>query len=515
MERKLEVVEYDIDTLTRLLSDLSEAKSHVVESKLHRLYFSDYFKELGARTIVVEREYVDRDFLEDFAAYYVRCFRRYRRTCGRLHFFSESFDAEALEDLLCGRAQIISAEQLDEKYLGFVVVKPLPETIIGRTCLSTYEPEGRRFYPARREHRAHLFGVPLTVETVAFQEQDKVVAACATSALWSVFQCTAQLFGHAIPSPVAITRWASERASLDTRALPSDGLTTVQMAEAIRKAPLEPYLVNAEEPHILQNTVYAYLRAGIPMMLAADLYGIRDEGQRECIGHHAVAITGYSTGSQAAIPHAELGTLLRASRIDKFYAHDDQVGPFARMGIDRCQESAYLTTSWGHKKREYKQVNAAPKNLLVPLYHKIRIPLVVVLNTLIPFDWMIEQLRQQGFVRLRERIEWDVYLTKANELKEEIAKGMLPIGDVERRDLLLQSMPRFVWRATGYDVDDPVLDLLFDATDIEQGSFLYQTIEYDQTLSTVVRSVVQDEAIAEQWKSNPAWQVIEWFVNSR
>jgi hypothetical protein len=52
-----------------------------VERKLHAEYFREYFAEIEARTIVVEQEYVDHDFLEDFAAYYARCFASYSRYC--------------------------------------------------------------------------------------------------------------------------------------------------------------------------------------------------------------------------------------------------------------------------------------------------------------------------------------------------------------------------------------------------------------------------------------------------
>ena len=50
-------------------------------------YLFKYLSELGAQTIVVENDYIDRDYLDDYAAYYARCFRRYNRHCRRLHFF--------------------------------------------------------------------------------------------------------------------------------------------------------------------------------------------------------------------------------------------------------------------------------------------------------------------------------------------------------------------------------------------------------------------------------------------
>lgn len=54
---------------------------HPPSSKTH------YFDHIGAKTIIVENDYIDRDFLEDYSGYYARCFHDYQRSCTRLHFF--------------------------------------------------------------------------------------------------------------------------------------------------------------------------------------------------------------------------------------------------------------------------------------------------------------------------------------------------------------------------------------------------------------------------------------------
>jgi len=127
---------------------------------------------------VVENDYIDHDFLEDFAAYYVRCFSTYSKVCARLHFFNIEFTQGDFEEYLKSSADVkISPDSLQKGYLGFVVIKPLPQTVIGRTCLKTYPPEDRRYFPIARSYNANLFGTELTIRSLAFQEQDKVVAA--------------------------------------------------------------------------------------------------------------------------------------------------------------------------------------------------------------------------------------------------------------------------------------------------------------------------------------------------
>lgn len=261
------VVEYRIKNLRRILGDSPDIDASALEDKLHLVYFEEYFAALKAKTIVVETEYIDRDFLEDYAGYYVRCFTKYRRKCRRLHFFNLAFSEKDFEAVLSGSPTQITPDILDDAYLGFVVVKPLPQTIIGRTCLKTYADDGRRHYSSTQVFTANLFGIQLKIQTLPFQEQDSVVAACATSALWSVFHASGSLMQHNIPSPVEITRKATSLLPLETRSLPNRGLTPAQMAYAIRGVGLEPFLVDATNLSALKRTAHAYLRGGLPLLL--------------------------------------------------------------------------------------------------------------------------------------------------------------------------------------------------------------------------------------------------------
>jgi hypothetical protein len=524
-----EVHPYSIGELERLLSEKSRADAFAVSRKAHRTYFEGYFASIGAQTIVAENRYVDGDFLDDFAEYYVRCFETYKRTCVRLHFFAMPFTEEEFACYLRGTGGNLTGDNLKSAYLGFIVVKPLPQTIIGRTCLRTYPTSvGGRQFPITRQYEAHLFGLRLTVDTLAFQEQDRVAAACATSALWAVFQGTGMLFHHPIPSPVEITKAATRQAPLDTRTLPeTHGLTVEQMAHAIRSVSLEPYAVSVDEEYVLKSTLYAYLRGRVPVLLGIQLAAEKDPlaapigASHVLAGGHAVAATGYNLGLPSAQPFDATGFLLRASRIDKIYAHDDQVGPFARMVadgvrvlLDRGGPSLFsLSTSFGAS-GGVETHRAIPTVALVPLYHKIRIPFERVHDIIVFFDTFIEVLRQQippvGEVLLPSRLEWDIYLTTVNDFKGSILH-MPALANNLRLEVLEADMPRYLWRATAYCDDDLVLDLLFDATDIEQGTFFLRAVEYHGQFAALLRSISKEPTLAEWLRAGPYWPIIAWF----
>src|SRR5438105_2035940 len=127
MTAAFEVHPYTIAELLRLVAEKANAEAALVGAKRHLTYFEGYFATLGARIIVVENDYVDRDYLEDFAGYYVRCFHTYGRTCARLHFFACDFTTTDFDALLSGGAAVFSSGDLQAHYLGFIVVKPLPQ----------------------------------------------------------------------------------------------------------------------------------------------------------------------------------------------------------------------------------------------------------------------------------------------------------------------------------------------------------------------------------------------------
>lgn len=520
------VTPFSIENLKNILCEKTEIPPERLNSKLHIQYFEGYFPEIGAQTIVVENNYVDHDYLDDHAEYYVRCFKKYRRKCTRLHFFRKKFSEENLKNLLMGDKTQLSIEILQKKYLGFIVIKPLPQTIFGRTCLINYPHENRRYFPIVRSYSANLFGIKLTVEhSLAFQEQDTVVAACATSALWSVFQGTGKLFQHAIPSPSSITKSATEYITdgQRSRSFPSKGLDAIEMARAIKNIDLEPNPVNVENGYILKSTSYAYLRMGIPMILGFPLYSTTSVPNTP-MGKHAVALTGYSLPIGNPIKYSASDFKLVANRIDKLYAHDDQVGPFARMVFDgnkiilhdsNGQELKLesLSTSWRAPNGDIGSARALPEILLIPLYNKIRIPFGVIHDQIMEFDPIVNftfKSMVSTFPTL-DNYEWDIYLTTVNDIKTEHINETT-VDSQGKLKTLTANMPKYIWRATLLYDSNKVLDILFDATDIEQGAFVILVVSYHTDYLTELIRIIKEPFIQQSFGQSSAWPIINRII---
>ncbi len=288
-----------------------------------------------------------------------------------------------------------------------------------------------------------------------------------------------QLPQHTILSPSEITKIATKFTFSENRTFPNHGLGAIEMARAVREVGLEPEPVQIKNMYMLQSTAYAYLRARIPLILGVEVV---DLGKKTEAGDHAVALTGYNLCKEVKCHPDHNGIPLVANHIDKFYAHDDQLGPFARMlvdgivGIERDtlkDPKEGLSTSW------YGGCGVAyPNLLLIPLYNKIRIRYRMVYREICILHKVVMKTLSLKYPDGLGDVEWDVYLTTINDLKAELS-SLDKIPDRLKLHLLKSRMPRFIWRATGLIGGKNFLDIFMDATGITQGSMLIDALPYD------------------------------------
>jgi hypothetical protein len=292
-------------------------------------YLGFYLDRLGCKTVVIEGHYVDRDFVDDVALFYSRSLRGYPNYCQRLHFFSQGFAEDQWRALIrsANHGDLGGAtEYLQERYLGFCVVRPLPGSLIGRTVLKTFGPTAadgsRREYGSIRDYVIHVAGFRLRVEGLAFQQQDQGVSACATAALWSAINKVAPMEGLPVATPASITQAASRYFLAGGRALPSEGLTVDQICEATRSAGLAPVVVRGLALEQARAQVYGYLTSGFAPVLALQPLNRGGDG-------HAVCGVGLKLGDVLPQHDPQIHFRDGATAVRAIYIHDDRLGPYA------------------------------------------------------------------------------------------------------------------------------------------------------------------------------------------
>jgi hypothetical protein len=433
--------------------------------------------DVRAATIVIEPDYVDREYLEDYAAFYVSCFYPYDRFCTRVHFFKESITTRRFWSIIRGDISPDSLKRLQNSYLGFIVVRPLPDAMIGRTQLATYGDDGkRRNYTAIRKYHVNLAGIALSVDSMAFQEQDSAVAACATVALWSCFQKTADLFGTPAPRPPVIT--AAATSSLSTRrALPTSGLIVLQVCEAIRANGLDPEVFPRSA--ITPSLIYGYLRFGIPLLMIVEIEGYSQQ--------HAVTLNGYSMVREPIgeelrykrTPENSTGLSrapLAGRRVNELYAHDDQVGPFSRLLITMPTRPGTPFTMLGKGEAAWEVPDAEPARLakitpvqiIAPLYRKMRLSFIDA-RSAIGFILLFARRALERFKFKRDEWEWDIYLTDTNAYKRDVRKNAY-LSQARRDYLLTKSQPKYFWRCILRVLRTDVMEVCVDATEFTKSN---------------------------------------------
>ncbi|MEL6862890.1 MAG: hypothetical protein AAFP19_00665, partial [Bacteroidota bacterium] len=376
------------DTLAEALSN--EYTS--IREKFHFNFFKEYLGQtnegLGAQTILIEYNYVSRSYLHDYASYYALCFQDYKRLCKRVHFFSVPFSQRAFKAAVAN-PNSRGGQKIWAAYLGYVVIKPLPKTIIGATLLKTYARTSnkKRHYPVTKKYEINIFGKTLEIDSLVFQEQDSIVSACATTALWSAFHKTAELFQTTLPSPNEITSSAGNLFLTSGRSFPNRGLDHHQIGNAISSVNLvfemrnhNISLSNQSEEEKKKNIafikafLYAYNKMGLPVLLGINL---KDRGK------HLITIVGFREEHKPVKVTSDIS--LKAFQIERFYAHDDQVGPFSRLGF----KNNNLESSWWSSDDGSEKIEAEIMSIFVPLHKKIRINFEQIYFVAIGFDFLL------------------------------------------------------------------------------------------------------------------------------
>ena len=464
-------------------------------------YLDEYLVEIEAKTVIIEHEYVDRNFIDDYCGYYARSFRDYPKKCERLLLFKSIFSEDELKNAILD-ADGVELQGIKESFLGYIVLRPIPGAHLGRVCLATYPPENgkNRKFPLCKSYHAHFMGMTFTVKSIAFQEQDNIISACATSALWSAFHCIKGNEPADVPSPYNITNLAKQ---VFVETIPTNviekGLLPPQMSAVISSNGLLPLLAGYDSKSMLKALTRAYMNVGLPLILGVTLaYEDEEKARRNSvnpvIGNHAVTITGYRLADKL-IPAAfsdnrpcsdprnqEVEELyLLSSGIDKFYAHDDQIGPFASMD-DRSEYWMRLETRWNYYKNKTEKVDATVDIILIPCFNKIRVRFPLVLNLISRCNVIFAPVWRF----FHKKLIWDAKLYCVNDFKEAIANRELYAGldDRLRLDILSESLPRYLWVVDSSivenDVLEPIATFFFDATDMESSDYFILGIHHRQ-----------------------------------
>jgi hypothetical protein len=401
------------------------------------------------RTVVVEKDYIDKDYRDTFANFYAKKFAAYPSRTIRLHFFQCEVPPDSIWEL----------SKFQKDYIGFTVIRPTRVNTIGRTMLNPKLLPGRKGTMCLAKNKVNVLGNELEVDAFPFMRQDTDVTVCAHASAWMVFRYFSEKYmRYREYWPYEITQLTTDYSG--GRLVPSSGLTIGQLAEMFYRFGFHPKVyfrtgVTKQfpaDPKLFDRLLYSYIESGIPVVAS--------------LPRHALTVLGHLSDYATALPAQNFASSYG-------YAHGWVVNDDNHLPYQIVSESAGAIP-------QHPQgfVRADITAFVVPLYEKIHLlaeDVERLFAALIASDVV-------GLVATKQTLKPDdvvvrAFLTSSKSYKRvRVASGPQALG----RLYAFRPMPKFIWVAELstrdlYPKGKIVGEVIWDATanQLDPFSFLY------------------------------------------
>jgi len=469
---KVEIFPFSISKFLSLVESLCgykiPGKANRPEDQVE--YIARYIKKLGDPTkskfILVEEHYIDRHFMHEYSGYYSQCFVDRPNNVARIHAFEAEAFPLTIDDFLGKAYNELDdfQETLQSQYLGYVTIRPVSSVPIGRTVLLPLEDDEMRKYTCIVDYDVHILGLLLSIRGLAFQQQDKGVAACASVATWSTLQRLCKYNGFKAPTPTEVTLAAVKHVVGNARPFPSQGLIVDQILSAFVNFNFPPTVVKVDDcPKLFKLILHSYLLSGIPAVLILWKKGSQLKG-------HAVAVLGYRENDEIDMDFPQGGEDFRFRNLgyDEVYIHDDAIGPYAKGKLKITRKKLELIvprkTPAG---AEYEDLVWEVNSAIFPLYPKIRTSAKELREIAAQsFPQVLKTFNNEA-----DNLSLKLSFSRCGDYLKKLYQSTERTSN--KIDFIKKcSLSRYIGIVSWYYRDNHILDLLWDTTD---------TLREDQT----------------------------------
>ncbi len=477
-----EILEFNKENLALALSNEWSSPEWIIREKFHYIFLYEHLSKgkdsPRARTILIENQHISHSYQSDYVSFYALGFQEYSRFCKRIHFFSSRFSDLSELSISTG-----NQSKIWKSYLGFVTIKPIPRAKLGTVLLKPYpySEKNPRHFCAIRDYEISVLNQKITIRSLPFQEQDSMVSACATTALWSAIHMLHRLFQVSLLTPSEINSIAKFNQFNFNGSLPGLGLDLAQICSVIAHLGLAPELRTFESRgqegvtnSFIRNYIYAHLKLGVPVLMGLKL---------ENLGQHLVTIVGFKETLATEWP-IQSDLIIYAQDICEFYAHDDQVGPFSRVYF--LQDEKNIETSrWKKNGKQQDKHKGFVTSIIVPIPKEIRINYEDIYEQIEFFEHVFYELIEHD-----QRFVWDIYLTKTSEYKQNVSINR-PYTQAQQSQIYNTFLPTYIWVVRGTAADFPALEFIFDASAIKTASnYCLKVIFFDAFLEQLLFDIL-------------------------
>lgn len=416
-----------------------------------------------AKTIVIEKGYVDADYRDTYFNFFSQKFAQYPSKTIRANFFNKKISARMLFKL----------DRYQEEYIGFIVFRPNRVSTIGRTIIDPAKLPFVKGHICTAEYPVHILGAELTAKGFPYISQDSDVTVCAHAACWMIFRYFSQRYSR------YAEKWPYEISQLTRdvsmgRLVPSKGLTAFQVTEMFSNFGFSPEIYSRRQyGEIFEQLLYMYVESGLPVVAAIT-------GR-----NHAITIIGHLSDFNTPLPQTSVSS---DNFLAGFIGNDDNHLPYHAI---RKSENTPSSGYWSDIKVE--EIDT----FIVPLYSKIHLSaehVIELSNAILKHDnfgigTCSDLLKNKNIITRS-------FLTSSKSFKRMRRGESVPfgIGDVYCE----MPMPKFVWIS---EISTPDLfkefktvgEIIFDATANPLDRMAFLSIHYPDFLLLNDRDFLTDD----------------------
>ena len=209
------------------------------------LLIHDYLKDT-AKTVVIEKGYVDADYRDTYFNFFSRKFAQYPSKIIRVNFFTGKISPRMLFKL----------DRYQNEYIGFIVLRPNRVAPIGRTILDPAKFPFVSGYICTSEYPVHILGAELTAKGFPYMSQDTDVTVCAYAACCMIFRYFSQRYTrYAEKWPYEVSQLTKDVST--GRLVPSKGLTSYQVTEMFSNFGFSPEIyIRSQQSNLFDQLLY-------------------------------------------------------------------------------------------------------------------------------------------------------------------------------------------------------------------------------------------------------------------
>ena len=203
-------------------------KFSIEEQEMVEYSLYDHFNELKDDLwFYLEYPYVDKVFRNSYYSYFSSKHKDYDRNCIRISIFNSEIGEKDFRELK-------KINELQEKYLGYIILRPTSSCLIGRSMVSPKSLKNDNILSCLVNDTNLINGVILKTAAFPHSSQDQETITCAETTIWSIMEYFGNKYSNYIPVLPFNIMNVLDKLSTE-RLMPSSGLTATQISYALKE----------------------------------------------------------------------------------------------------------------------------------------------------------------------------------------------------------------------------------------------------------------------------------------